>query len=478
MKLHIYITVFISIFSAIAFSTTIKVPGDRPTIQDAIDIASKGDMVLVAPGTYYERIDFKGKMIKVKSSGGPFVTVLDGEQLGSVVTFKSIESVLSTLDGFTITNGSGTKDFEGLISGGGIYCKSSSPTLMNNIIENNHVPGSGGGLQMTSSKSPMISNIIRNNSAGAFGGGIDSAHSLLKMNNNLLANNTGNLGGGIACRIHATPTEILNTTIVGNIASGAKGQGGALYCETTSNCTVKNSILWGNSAKNGNQIYLSNSNPPVTYCNVQGGWPGAGNINSDPLFAPGMNGVYYLSDILAGQIGTSPCVNAGSDLASAIGYDVFWTRTDGVFDTAALDIGFHYGAFAAKYTAPLYSDLYAFDEITGGTAGFFLNAGDNNAARGYLVLGTVSGSSPGIMLPGGVATLPLNWDLFTSAILANLNSPIFQDFMGTLDASGQASAQLLFPPAPGTAGLKLTFAYALNGPWNYASNPVTIDITP
>jgi hypothetical protein len=53
---------------------TIHVPGDAATIQAGINATSDGDTVLVAPGTYVEIIDFKGKAITVTSSGGPDLT--------------------------------------------------------------------------------------------------------------------------------------------------------------------------------------------------------------------------------------------------------------------------------------------------------------------------------------------------------------------------------------------------------------------
>jgi hypothetical protein len=61
-----------------AAQTTIRVPADQPTIQAGIDAAIPGDTVLVAPGTYVERISFLGKAITVQSETGPAGTVIDG----------------------------------------------------------------------------------------------------------------------------------------------------------------------------------------------------------------------------------------------------------------------------------------------------------------------------------------------------------------------------------------------------------------
>lgn len=48
------------------------------SIQDGINaVAVAGDEVLVAPGTYNELINFLGKAVTVRSSGGRDVTIID-----------------------------------------------------------------------------------------------------------------------------------------------------------------------------------------------------------------------------------------------------------------------------------------------------------------------------------------------------------------------------------------------------------------
>jgi hypothetical protein len=74
----------------------------------------------------------------------------------------------------------------------------------------------------------------------------------------------------------------------------------------------------------------------------------------------------------------------------------------------------------------------------------------------------------------------LNWDVLTNFVLALANTPAFANFIGTLSASGTGSAQLntMGPLPPGTAGLFMHFAFAMNNPWNFASNPVMVNVVP
>ena len=46
-------------------------------LQQAISAAVDGDEIVVAPGTYPETINFLGKLITLRSSDGPDVTIID-----------------------------------------------------------------------------------------------------------------------------------------------------------------------------------------------------------------------------------------------------------------------------------------------------------------------------------------------------------------------------------------------------------------
>ncbi|MFK7740856.1 MAG: aryl-sulfate sulfotransferase [Planctomycetota bacterium] len=101
----------------------------------------------------------------------------------------------------------------------------------------------------------------------------------------------------------------------------------------------------------------------------------------------------------------------------------------------------------------------------------------------YYLLGTLSGQSPGTLLPGGVV-LPLNTDGLLLGMLQFANIGVFVDTFGQIDAQGKAKPSILIPPGlliPALVGAELDFAHVLldgTGIANEVSNVVTVKIVP
>jgi parallel beta-helix repeat protein len=206
--------------------------------------------------------------------------------------------------------------------GGGIFCDHSDAKIIYNDIKHNF-SFMGGGIYCDNSNALIMGNNIEGNMASFYGGGgiYCRYHSDVKILNNIISNNEVGLdgnGGGIY--YGGGNPQILNNIITGNYAEGF---GGGLVC-FVSDALIMNNIFWGDSAGTAYEIYSYDSLTQFCYNNIQGGWEGEGNIDTDPLFRDPDNGDFHLMSTACGDPYDSPCIDTGSPAIIDSLLDCLW----------------------------------------------------------------------------------------------------------------------------------------------------------
>ncbi|MHC5023715.1 MAG: right-handed parallel beta-helix repeat-containing protein [Planctomycetota bacterium] len=263
---------------AAADADTLNVPSpEYPAIQSAIDAAFDGDEVVVAPGTYNEAIDFLGKAITVRSSGGAPVTTIDGSGSFHVVQCASGEGPDSVLDGFTITGGNANGPCCGPDSkGGGMLNSGSSPTVENCTFIGNQAV-TGGGMSNFGTSNPVVtactftSNLASNSGAGMHNDGIaNPVVTGCTFSFNVSISHGGGMFNGNASPIVIDCVFHANTASADTFA-GSESNGGGMYNAGTSSPTVSGCTFTMNLASwFGGGMYNLNSTAAVSNCTFDG----------------------------------------------------------------------------------------------------------------------------------------------------------------------------------------------------------------
>jgi parallel beta-helix repeat protein len=260
-------------------------------------------------------------------------------------------------------------------NGGGVYNASSWATLTGCTFQGNAAQGDGGGLCNRHASPAVADCTFSGNWAGYDGGGMCNFDCNPDITSCTFSGNAADYrGGGMFNYFDSNPT-VANCMFSGNQAwvgagmanltncsptltscvfngNSAECYGGGMYSYGHSSPIVGNCTFNGNSAQEygGGMFTYSYSVPVLANCilwndlpeeidgeaeamysNIQGGWPGEGNINADPLFVyPGEpddtvgDGEYNLR-----LLGGSPSIDAGNNLA--VPED--WADLDGDGDT-------------------------------------------------------------------------------------------------------------------------------------------------
>ncbi|UCE39135.1 MAG: right-handed parallel beta-helix repeat-containing protein [Thermoplasmata archaeon] len=152
--------------------TTIYVPTDYPTIQDAINASKDGDTVFVFNGTYYENV-VVNKTINLTGENRE-ITIIDGNYYDNTVC---ITANWVNITGFTISK-SGSNFIDGGIA---VW------NTQNCSISNNEIIGNYNGIFLSGSNNIISDNVIWNNNNGIrFNGATFN-----NISNNLFSSNGG-----------------------------------------------------------------------------------------------------------------------------------------------------------------------------------------------------------------------------------------------------------------------------------------------
>ena len=335
------------------------------SIQDAIDVSTNGDTVLVTNGvyqtggsaywvtTYYPNYTVSTrvvvtKAITVRSVSGPAQTVIVGNltdpfvyQYTYQVWSASVRCVVltngATLDGFTLTNG-----YSAGGGGGGVSSPSTNSMITNCIITHNTVDNFGGG---GGAFSGTLNNcvLVADHAPSEGGGAASSVLNNCLLVGNIAAGGGGGSGGG------AYSCVLNNCTVVTNLASATGGG--------VASCTLNNCIVYDNIAawegKNSDPYWVSSFN---YCCTTPMPTNGVGNITNDPVFVNLTNGDFHLQ-------AASRCINAGNN-SSVVGssdLDGNPRIRGGVVDMGAYE-------FQAQVTGTFSNWLQQYNLSTDGTA--------------------------------------------------------------------------------------------------------------
>jgi hypothetical protein len=264
------------------------------TIQYAIDRAVSGDVICVAkhslagPLVYAETLvitkavtlDGAWEAMCVDPSDltcsftpipcDPRNVTIDAERAGRVISISG--TIAPTIDCFTITGGdaAGLGGDPGTVgdndAGGGIYSRRAAPTIVHNVITDNHGCGSccpygrGGGIYLLNAplttviSGNLIANNVADNTDIGHGGGIMLRNSDAQVTCNTVEENvagqTGGKGGGIAVE-GGVPTIADNVLAFNRASEAVLGLGGGIHVAASSPMTIERNALRYNVALGG-----------------------------------------------------------------------------------------------------------------------------------------------------------------------------------------------------------------------------------
>jgi hypothetical protein len=360
----------ISRFQIIYVNGSISTSGDggawakaKKTVQEALQLTTDYNFIhsiWIAKGTYTPNaiLSMKNNLAiyggfdgtETELSERDFIknrTIISGGNARPVFNNKDLNST-AVLDGCTISNGYSGWDYEA----GAMMNSGAHITIKNCVFSNNKSEAIGGAMtnlasDVNISNCVFTGNVAKYNSGGAIINNASSAH----ISNTVF---TGNMAGGVGGAIHTLSSAssryadpvINNCVFVGNNASGG---GGAVYFYRYSRPIITNTIMYLNTMGRTpvpDNIQVDQTTLTISHSIIEGGYPGTGNMDVDPLFVnvdspAGADGVWMTYDDGLALFRCSPAIDMGTTLTPELALDLLGNSRVGAYDIGAYE--FHSG---------------------------------------------------------------------------------------------------------------------------------------
>jgi predicted outer membrane repeat protein len=216
----IRITTLLLLVASLARSATAGetyyVPDDFATIQEAIDAAAAGDIIMVRPGVYFGPIDIN-ENVKIISTDGADVTAIDGSKTSDSIVSIIHRNRFTLLDGFSIQNADGGTPVgqdETIIVGGGVRVLGGLPSIENCRFIDCH-SGYGGGIHCDGTVTNVRNCIFTGCSASANAGALLAINGSVTISDCVFDGNSATLDGG-ALHIVKGSSSLTNCVITNN----------------------------------------------------------------------------------------------------------------------------------------------------------------------------------------------------------------------------------------------------------------------
>ncbi len=262
-------------------------------------------------------------------------TIISGG--GNKLVFQNSNlNATAVLDGCTISNGNGFPAVEG----GGMLNLSAHATIRNCVFANNKAEY--GGAMMNNYSNPTISNCIFSDNQALYnsGGAIYNYYSSPNISNSVFTGNKSAAHAGAILNTSSSSSWPSSPTITNCVFTGntAADNAGAIFNNRFSNPTITNSIIYSNTGRqSANIANAGGATPIITYSDIQGGYAGTGNLDTDPLFVDaatpaGSDGIWMTADDGLRLTCNSPVINAGTIPSPTIPTDILGTARPEAYD--------------------------------------------------------------------------------------------------------------------------------------------------